>query len=115
MLVLLVIFMLTTPLFQRGVDVDLPRTEASNTRGEERIIITIPKDKAYLYINDQPVNRALMERSIQAILRRGGHTSVYLLADKGVPYGEVMHVMDLLKKAGVETVGLATEPPPKRR
>ncbi len=57
MLVLLVIFMITTPLFERGIDVNLPQTVSSNISGAERVIVTIPKDKNYVYFNSQPVNR----------------------------------------------------------
>jgi biopolymer transport protein ExbD len=111
MLVLLVIFMITTPLFERGIDVNLPQTVSSNISGAERVIVTIPKDKNYVYFNSQPVNRGLMKSYLQQIFKNRTDKTVYLFADKLVPYGEVLTIMDEVKQAGIETVGLATEPP----
>ncbi len=113
MLVLLVIFMITTPLFERGIDVNLPQTVSSNISGAERVILTIPKDKNYVYFNSQPVNRSLMKNYLQQIFKSRPDKTVYLFADKNVPYGDVLTVMDEVKQAGIETVGLATEPPAK--
>ncbi len=111
MLVLLVIFMITTPLFERGIDVNLPQTVSSNISGAERIILTIPKDKNYVYFNSQAVNRQLMKGYLQQIFRTRQDKTIYLFADKNVPYGDVLSVMDEVKQSGIETVGLATEPP----
>ena len=111
MLVLLVIFMITTPLFERGIDVNLPQTVSSNISGAERVIVTIPKDKNFVYFNSQPVNRGLMKSYLQQIFKNRTDKTVYLFADKMVPYGEVLTIMDEVKQAGIETVGLATEPP----
>jgi len=115
MLVLLVIFMITTPLFERGIDVDLPVTESSNINAQERIILTIPLDKNYVYFNDQEVNRELLGGYLKQIFSSRSDKTVYLFADKELPYGEVLKVMDEVKQAGIETVGLATEPPKKDR
>jgi biopolymer transport protein TolR len=111
MLVLLVIFMITTPLFERGIDVNLPQTKTSNASGEERVILTIPTDKNYVYFNRKPVNRKLMQGYLKQIFGNRPDKTVYLFADKSIPYGEVLTVMDEIKLAGVDTVGLATEPP----
>ena len=111
MLVLLVIFMITTPLFERGIDVNLPQTVSSNISGAERVIVTIPKDKNFVYFNSQPVNRGLMKSYLQQIFKTRADKTVYLFADKAVPYGDVLTIMDEVKQAGIETVGLATEPP----
>ncbi len=111
MLVLLVIFMITTPLFERGIDVSLPQTVSSNISGAERVIVTIPKDKNFVYFNSQPVNRGLMKSYLQQIFKSRSDKTVYLFADKAVPYGDVLTIMDEVKQAGIETVGLATEPP----
>jgi len=111
MLVLLVIFMITTPLFERGIDVNLPQTVTSNISGQERVILTIPKDKNYVYFNSQPVNRNLMKSYLEQIFKNRPDKTVYLFADQSVPYGEVLSVMDEVKQAGIETVGLAPEPP----
>jgi len=114
MLVLLVIFMITTPLFERGIDVNLPQTVSSNISGAERVILTIPKDKTYVYFNSQPVNRNLMKGYLQQIFRTRTDKTIYLFADQSVPYGDVLTVMDEVKQSGIETVGLATEPPAQK-
>jgi biopolymer transport protein TolR len=111
MLVLLVIFMITTPLFERGIDVNLPQTKTSNATGEERVILTIPTDRNYVYFNSKPVNRKLLQGYLQQIFQNRPDKTVYLFADKSISYGEVLTVMDEIKLAGVDTVGLATEPP----
>ena len=111
MLVLLIIFMITTPLFERGIDVSLPKTKTSNISGAERVILTIPADKNYVYFNKQPVNRQNMLSYLKQTFRNRKDKTVYLFADKRVPYGQVLSVMDDVKQAGIVTVGLATEPP----
>lgn len=113
MLVLLIIFMITTPLFERGIDVDLPKTATSNISGAERVILTIPTGKNYVYFNDQPVNRKKMGAYLRQIFKNRSDKTIYLFADKNVPYGQVLSVMDEVKQAGIVTVGLATEPPKK--
>lgn len=114
MLVLLVIFMITTPLFERGIDVNLPQTVSSNISGAERVILTIPKDKNYVYFNSQAVNRNLMKGYLQQIFQSRTDKTIYLFADRSVPYGDVLAVMDEVKQSGIETVGLATEPPAEK-
>lgn len=110
MLVLLIIFMITTPLFERGIDVNLPQSATTNITGSERIILTIPKDKNYVYFNSQPVNRTLLKTYLEQIFSGRQDKTIYLFADKNVPYGDVINIIDEVKLAGIDTVGLATEP-----
>lgn len=110
MLVLLIIFMITTPLFERGIDVNLPQSSTTNISGSERIILTIPKDKNYVYFNSQPVNRSLLKTYLEQIFSNRQDKTIYLFADKNVPYGDVISIIDEVKLAGIDTVGLATEP-----
>lgn len=110
MLVLLIIFMITTPLFERGIDVNLPQSQTTNISGSERIILTIPKDKNYVYFNSQPVNRSLLKSYLEQIFSSRQDKTIYLFADKNVPYGEIINIIDEIKLAGIDTVGLATEP-----
>ncbi len=86
MLVLLVIFMITTPLFERGIDVNLPQTETSNIAGQERVILTIPLEKDYVYFNNQPVNRKLLQGYLKQIFANRPDKTVYLFADRDIPY-----------------------------
>jgi biopolymer transport protein TolR len=113
-LVLLIIFMVTAPMMQRGVDVRLPRVESATDAQEERLVVTVARDKR-IYLNDQVVDIHLVgERLVQAS-RATGIDFVFLRADREVPYGRVMLVMDAIKKAGIEKVGMVTEPGPQTR
>ena len=109
MLVLLVIFMVTTPLLQRGTDVQLPQAQQSDLKEEERITLTLKRD-GRLFLNDQEVPRASLRDRLVA-LARGRERVVHFRGDAQVPYGMVIEVMDALKAAGIETVGMITERP----
>jgi len=108
-LVLLVIFMVTAPMLYRGLDIRLP-TSASNTiRPEERIILTIERDQK-LYLDKDPVSVGQLERRLRAMKERNADLSVYLRADREIPYGTVVQVMDGVKRSGIEKLGMVTEP-----
>lgn len=113
-LVLLVIFMVTAPMLYRGLDIKLP-TSASNTiRPEERVVLTIERDQK-LYLDKDPVNVAQLERRLRAMKERNADLSVYLRADREVPYGTVVQVMDGVKRSGIEKLGMVTEPAGRER
>ena len=108
MLVLLVIFMVTTPLLQRGTDVQLPQAQHSDVREERRITLTLTRE-GRLYLDEQEIPRAAL-RDRLAALARTERRQVYFRGDAQVPYGLDIEVMDALKGAGIETVGMVTEP-----
>jgi len=110
MLVLLIIFMVTAPMMIQGLNVDLPEASAKPLDSEkEHLIITIDKDHQ-VHINEyQVVLDSLSERLIK-ILQSRGDREVYLKADKNIPYGIVVQVMAEIKGAGVEQLGMITEP-----
>jgi len=110
-LVLLIIFMVTAPMMQRGVDVDLPRVESAAGQEEQRIIVTIDASNR-VYLNETSMPLGELERHLTTVAAGYAEPFVYLRADQAVPYGEVMAVMDRIKKAGIERVGLVTEPGP---
>ncbi|MFQ5877829.1 MAG: biopolymer transporter ExbD [Acidobacteriota bacterium] len=112
-LVLLIIFMVTAPMMTRGIDVRLPKTESGSDAGEERLVVSIDKDDI-VYLNDRPVNLHLLTDRLKSEMERGGSDFVFLRADRAVPYGRVMMVMDQIKKAGADRVGMVTEPAPRR-
>ena len=112
MLVLLVIFMVTTPMLHRSTDVDLPQAQQSDVREEEHITLTLTKD-GRLYLNAEEVPRAQLQARLQALAR--GERVVHFRGDRQVAYGLVMEVMDVLKAAGIQTVGMLTQPPPAPR
>ena len=107
MLVLLVIFMVTAPLMKQGLDVDLPKAKGKALPTEPRINVVITK-KRNIYLNDRKVSLRELKRRLKAISKR--NPEVYLKADRAVPYGEVIKVMAEIKDAGIEKVGLVTEP-----
>lgn len=109
MLVLLIIFMVTTPMMQSGIGVNLPTAETDNAPAEEGLRLTVTPDK-FIHIGETVININLLERTILNYFSGKPKKVVFLQADKDLPYGFVMEIMDLIKKAGVEFVGLMTEP-----
>ncbi len=107
MLVLLVIFMVTAPLMQQGVDVNLPKAKGKELPPDERISLVIKRDRT-VFMNDAPVSMAEMKQKLEAISRL--NPNVFLKADKDVPYGLVVEVMGEIKEAGIEKLGMITEP-----
>jgi len=108
-LVLLIIFMVTAPMMTRGIDVRLPKTESGADATEQRLIVTVDTDGT-VYLNERPVNMALLTDRLKTEIKRTGVDFVFLRADQDVPYGRVMLVMDQIKKAGADRVGMVTQP-----
>jgi len=107
MLVLLVIFMITAPLLQQGIDVNLPKAKGKDLPPEERISLVIKKGGT-IYMNENPVSLAEMKRKLEVISKL--NPNVFLKADKDVPYGVIVEVMSEIKDAGIEKLGMVTEP-----
>lgn len=112
-LVLLIIFMVTAPLMQSGIDVNLPKAEVRSPLDEERVIISVDRQKD-IYIGQSLINVNLLEGKLREMFEHRPDKIVFLRADKDVPYGYVITVMDKVKKAGIETVGMITEPIPEK-
>ncbi len=111
-LVLLLIFMLTAPMMYRGIDVQLPRTTARPTAVEERLVLTVTRDRL-LYLNERPVALGLLEPRLRDLLQGRGDRTLYLKADTNLPYGFVVETMDRVRRAGVERMAMVTEPAPR--
>jgi biopolymer transport protein TolR len=115
MLVLLVIFMVTTPLLTQGVKVDLPKTNARPLESpkDEPLVVSLKSDGT-LYVNlgekELPKSIAVIQESIKKVIEAKPETSVLVWGDHSVPYGDVVTLMTQLEEAGVEQVGLVTEP-----
>jgi biopolymer transport protein TolR len=107
MLVLLVIFMVTAPLMQQGIDVNLPKAKAKELPPEERLIITVKAD-GNIYLNDVPVDMGTLKEKLSALSKK--NPDVFLRADRSVSYGFVAELMAEIKDAGIEKLGLVTEP-----
>ncbi len=111
MLVLLVIFMVTAPILQQGVNINLPKVKAAALTGEEQQLVVAVTRNGQVYLNDTPTQIAELGPKLQAILKLRPDRQVYLRADQNVRYGEVMQVIATVKGAGVERLGMVTEPP----
>ncbi len=117
MLVLLVIFMVTVPLIQQGVDVDLPQAQArplEDSQAPDPLIVTV-KRRGQILLNkgevaNQPLSHEFALRQLFALLPDQGGVA-YVRGDRGVPYGKVVAAMVMLQQAGAESIGLITESP----
>ena len=108
-LVLLVIFLITAPMMLGGIDVRVPKTETRNIQPEERLVLTVTKDRG-LFLDNQPISLDRLSRVLSGMVKRNPRAGVFLKADEAVAYGAVMKVMDVIKRAGVDRVGMVTEP-----
>lgn len=108
-LVLLIIFMVAAPLLYRGMDIKLPQAATNTIKPEERKVLTIEKNQA-IYLDKEEVGLARLEGRLQALKGSSPEVSIYLRADREVPYGTVVQVMDLIKRAGIDKLGIVTEP-----
>ena len=113
-LVLLLIFMLTAPMMYRGIDVNLPKTSSRPTAVEERMVLTLTKDQV-VYLNDRPLPLAALDAQLRDIFKNRTDKTLYLKADQTLAYGFVVETMDRVRRAGVEKLGMVTEPSPRGR
>jgi biopolymer transport protein TolR len=108
MLVLLIIFMVTAPMMQSGIQVNLPAAETKTNPSSGGLILTVTKDR-YIYMQDRNLNLYLLESQLKNYFHNREKKIVFLKADKDVSYGYVISVMDIIKKAGIETVGMIVD------
>ncbi|MBN1223613.1 MAG: biopolymer transporter ExbD [Candidatus Aminicenantes bacterium] len=109
MLVLLIIFMVTAPMMQSGIGVNLPQAETESAPAEEGLTLTITKDR-YIHIGDTPINIFLLENKLNEYFYGKEKKVVFIRMDDSIPYGYLINILDVTKKAGVEVVGLVTQP-----
>jgi biopolymer transport protein TolR len=112
-LVLLLIFMLTAPMMYRGIDVNLPKSSGSPAVVEERLVLTLTKDRA-MYLNRELVAAATLESQLRTAFEHRTDRTLYLKADEGLAYGAVMETMDRIRRAGIDRLGMVTDPPAAR-
>ena len=112
MLLLLVIFMVTAPIIQQGVEVSVPQVKASALPGkEEQFVVSITRNQE-IYLNDTRLGLEQLSEKLQAIAAVRPDRQVFVRADEQVPYGAVIKTMAAIKAAGIENVGMVTEMPP---
>ena len=115
MLVLLIIFMVTAPILQQGVSIDLPKVSAGPLTGqEEQLVVNVAKG-GQLYLNDTAMTAEQLKQKLRAIVAARPDRQLYVRADQAVSYGQVMRVIGAVREAGLVRVGLVTEPLPEGR
>jgi len=108
-LVLLIIFMLTAPILQSGIEVDVPKTRTVKEMTEERLVISIDKSQR-VFLGNDPININQIAEKLRAKVRDPEHQSIFLRADQNVPFGAFATVMDSVKQAGITNVSIVTQP-----
>jgi len=114
-LVLLIIFMVTAPMLQMGIDVNLPKIKAKTVDvTEEKVVLTV-KAKEEIFINNYRATLSDLKTKLESIFASRIDREVFMRADDQVPYGFVVKVMAEVRKAGVDRLGMITEPPEESR
>ncbi|MBZ5542102.1 MAG: biopolymer transporter ExbD [Acidobacteriia bacterium] len=109
MMVLLVIFMITAPLLESGIEVDLPKTKTVKVVTDEKVVVTIDK-KQTIYVGNDPVNIHRLGASVLDQMRGAIDSPVYIRCDQSVPFGSFAQVVDALKQANLTNISIVTEP-----
>jgi biopolymer transport protein TolR len=112
-LVLLIIFMLTAPIIQSGIEINVPKTKTVKELTQERILVSIDREQK-LFLNDDPININELESQLKKKIKDPSLAMIYLRADEEVPFGTIAKVMDRAKIAGVENISVVTQPYDKR-
>jgi len=110
MLVLLVIFMVTAPMMQEGVDVNLPQAKGKSLPSKEKRVTISITDKREIYINDRKTQLVQLEDTLKKIFQNRLDKQIFLRADEIVPYGYVVKTMAAIRNAGIEQLGMVTAP-----
>ncbi len=108
-LVLLIIFMLTAPFLQGGIELDLPKADAEPLQTTEGLVISVFPDKSVL-VDERSVRLEDLEAHLRVVHPAGSKSPVFLRADQNIPYGFVVQLMAIMNKAGLENIGLVSDP-----
>ena len=109
MMLLMVIFMITAPMMQGGVQIALPRAQARPLEAKGGLVVTIDR-RGDIYVDESKFTYDEFRASFRALASERGRQGIYLRADQGVPYGEVVRVLAVMRGSGVDDVGLVAEP-----
>jgi biopolymer transport protein ExbD len=109
MLVLLIIFMVTAPMMQSGIGIRLPQAETESSPAEEGLTLTITEDK-YIHMENSVINQFLLEQKLREYFYGKEKKIVFIRGDENLPFGFVIRILDITKKAGIEQVGIVTRP-----
>jgi len=108
-LVLLIIFMITAPILQSGIDVDVPKTKTVKELTEVRMVVTIDRSQR-VYLNDKPVNIHEIGQQVVSQSHDPQHQAVYVRCDETVPFGSWATVVDALRQSGIQNISVVTQP-----
>ena len=108
-LVLLIIFMLTAPIIQSGIEINVPKTRTVKELSQDRLVIQINREQR-LFFGSTPVNINELEARLKEKFKDPTQAKIYLRADEEVPFGTIAKVMDRAKIAGVENINIVTQP-----
>jgi biopolymer transport protein ExbD/biopolymer transport protein TolR len=109
MLVLLVIFMITAPILQSGIEVDVPKTTTVKEISESRVVVSIDRAQR-IYVGDDAVNIHELGKKVRTQMRNPQGEPVYLRCDKTVPFGAFALVVDTLRQSAIQNISVVTEP-----
>jgi len=108
-LVLLIIFMITAPILQSGIEVDVPKTRTVKEINQERLVVTVDKAQR-IYLGNEPINIHQLGSRIKAQLKGSQQQGVFLRCDETVPFGSFASVVDALRQSGINNISIVTEP-----
>ena len=108
-LTVLFFYMIVSPMMSRGLDVNLPKSGANTVKPEDRIVLTVTRAQE-LFVEKERVDISRLPDVLASIRKSKPQINVYLRADRDAPYGAVVQVMDIVKRAGIDRLGMVTEP-----
>ncbi len=109
LLTVLFFYMIVSPMMSRGLDVNLPKSESNTIKPEDRVVLTVTRNQE-LFIEKERIDVAKLKDVLDSIRKSKPLVNVYLRADRDAPYGAVVQVMDVVKRAGIDRLGMVTEP-----
>lgn len=109
LLTILFFYMIVSPMMSRGLDVNLPKSESNTIKAEDRMVLTVTHAQE-LFVEKERVDIGKLKDVLDAVRKSKPQINIYLRADRDAPYGAVVQVMDIVKRAGIDKLGMVTEP-----
>ncbi len=109
LLTVLFFYMIVSPMMSRGLDVNLPKSASNTVKPEDRVVLTVTRSQE-LFVEKERVSISRLKDVLHSIRKSKPLINVYLRADRDAPYGAVVQVMDVVKQAGIDRLGMVTEP-----
>jgi biopolymer transport protein TolR len=109
LLTILFFYMIVSPMMSRGLDVNLPKSQSNTVKPEDRIVLTVTRAQE-IFVEKERVDITKLRGVLDSIRKSKPKINVYLRADRDAPYGAVVQVMDVIKQAGIDRLGMVTEP-----